>query len=33
MLDKGLTCKKQLDKAMNVAYKAPWICSGMFEKA
>jgi hypothetical protein len=31
-LDKGLTWKKQLDKATNKAYKAFWACRGMFGK-
>jgi hypothetical protein len=32
ILDKGLTWKKQLDKAMNKAYKAFWTCRGTFGK-
>jgi hypothetical protein len=31
-LDKGLTWKKQLDKANNKAYKAFWTCRGTFGK-
>jgi hypothetical protein len=31
-LDKGLTWKKQLDKAINKAYKAFWTCRGTFGK-
>jgi hypothetical protein len=30
--DKGLRQKKQLDKAINKAYKAFWTCRGMFAK-
>jgi hypothetical protein len=32
ILDKGLTWKKQLDKAINKAYKAFWTCRGTFGK-
>jgi hypothetical protein len=28
MLDKGLTCKKQLDRVINKAYRAFWTCRG-----
>jgi hypothetical protein len=31
-LDKGLTWKKQLDKAINKSYKAFWTCRGTFGK-
>jgi hypothetical protein len=31
-LDKGLTWKKQLGKAINEAYKAFWTCRGTFGK-
>jgi hypothetical protein len=31
-LDKGMTWKKQLDKAINKAYKAFWTCRGTFGK-
>jgi hypothetical protein len=31
-LDKGLTWKKQLDKAINKAYRAFWTCRGTFGK-
>jgi hypothetical protein len=31
-LDKGLTWKKQLDKAISKAYKAFWTCRGTFGK-
>jgi hypothetical protein len=30
--DKGLAWKKQLDKAINKAYKAFWTCRGTFGK-
>jgi hypothetical protein len=32
ILDKGLTWKKQLDTAINKAYKAFWTCRGTFGK-
>jgi hypothetical protein len=32
MLDKGLTWKKQLDKAITKAYKAFWTCRDTFGK-
>jgi hypothetical protein len=31
-LDKGLTCKKQLDKVNREAYKVFWTCRGTFGK-
>jgi hypothetical protein len=31
-LDKGQTWKKQLDKVIDKAYKAFWICRGTFGK-
>jgi hypothetical protein len=31
-LDKGLTWKKQLDNAINKAYKAFWTCTGTLVK-
>jgi hypothetical protein len=32
MLDKGLTCKKELDKVANMAYRAFWMCRDTFGK-